>query len=485
MTESRFAEAFAKEPETAPIVEARRESIADLPLIDFVQRLSPEHARPDHLAEWCGLLDDAAEGKPVRGLCAEPIRHWKSTTTMHGVIKILLRDPSTPIIHLSHSFEKAQAVGKKIRQLAESCDQAFGTHIGPDRGTNTIQDWRNTAGGGVVVMSGDMSKLGYDCGCLIADDPVDEHGANDPKVREAVDEALAHYTARCMRRGKPGPVLIVASRWHVDDPIGRRMLRTAREWVYVSHSAIVDEGLPTERAFAENVWSLAELKAMREELREKDPTERIWWAQLMNDPKPIGSDLFREPTYYPSLPPWTFRMAHGADLAFTSGASSDFFAMASGKVMGTKLYVLEIQRHKLDAHMIESTAKAMLERHGTGPIYSYMSGPEIGMARLMRERGLPFQPLPARYNKLVRAQRTIKRWNDGDIALPKDAPWLKGVLHRVSCFRGNDHDEGDDEVDALVSLADGAMGGAAAGGGPRLLGSSYPGMNTDGGMRRF
>jgi predicted phage terminase large subunit-like protein len=451
---------------------------ARLEPIEFIEKLSPAFTRPDHLTDWLELIRQAAH-HGVRGLCSIPIRHWKTESSAHGLVWLLLQDPSRRVMFLTHSYEAATKWAKRIRQLAEAMDHLIGVSgtVGPARGWNTIAEWRNNAGGGVVVMSADQSKIGYDCHVLLIDDPIDEFGAQDQKKRDEVDESIIHYTARCVRDGVPGPVLIVASRFHPDDPTGRRLMRTQARWEYVHHAALKDEGLPTERAFAPKVWDLPALKAVRAELAEKDPGERLWWAQFQNDPKPVGSDLFRDPTYWTKMPDWNFRLAYGADLAFTQGEHSDYFAMVAMKICGRKAYVLEVQRHKLDAHMIESTSKAMLAKFGYGPIYSYMSGPEIGMARLMRERGIPFVSMRARYNKLVRAERTIRRWNDGDIAIPADAPWLRGFLHRVSCFRGNDSDSGDDEIDALVSVCDGAMGGIAAGG-VKTMGKAYSGMYT-------
>ncbi len=443
-------------------------TLADLSLLDLIPALTPHHRPPYHLAKWCELIEAAATNA-VRGLCSVPIRHYKTETTVHGIIWLLLKHPNWRIIFLTHSFDAAQKWGKRIRQLAEA------TSVGPDRGWNTIAEWRNSAGGGVVVMSADQSKIGYDCDALIVDDPLDELHSEDPKTRESVDEAISMYTARCMKDGKRGPVLIVASRFHPDDPIGRRLMRTAVDWVYIHNEAIQFEGTDKERAFSPDVWPLDELKRVRAELYERDPTERIWWAQFQNDPKPIGSDLFGPAKFWTELPKWNFRLAYGADLAFTQGAGSDWFAMWALKIFGRQAYTIEVMRTKLDAHMIESTCKAMLARHGRAPIYSYMSGPEVGMARLMRERGLPFVTMRARYSKLVRAERTIKRWNDGDILMPSTSPWLKGVLHRIECFRGNDKDEGDDEADALVSVSDGAIGGVQAGI-VRTVGRAYAGF---------
>jgi predicted phage terminase large subunit-like protein len=90
--------------------------------------------------------------------------------------------------------------------------------------------------------------------------------------------------------------------------------------------------------------------------------------------------------------------------------------------------------------------------------------------------GLPIAPMPARYNKLVRAQKTIRRWNDGEILVPAHAPWLQGFLHRVSLFRGHDRDR-DDEIDAIVSMADAVLGGATTAGVGRVGGRKpYQGL---------
>ena len=471
----------------------------DLPLLEFIPELSPEFKSPYHLKEWTDVFERVAAGESgVRALNEVPIRHYKTQTTLHGIVWLLGRFPTRRWLLLTHSHQRAVAVGKRLMQLATSAG------VGPVRGTATIEDWANEKGGGAVVMSAEQSKLGYDVHGLIFDDPIDEHGSIDPKVRDAVDETIAHYTARCQFQGLPGPVMGVASPWHPDGPVGRRLIRTAVHWTHVRKSAIQTrchacEGIfnaeltecpacksddVTPQAFAPEVWSLDALRQMRKEEAERDPTERIWEAQLMCDPRPVGLSKFKvgsQSTFDVAddgsyrLPDWSFRLAYGVDLAYTSGENSDYFALVVGKVYGKKLYVLDVQRHKLDAHLIESVSRRAIAAHGIAPFFTYVSGPEVGMVRVMRERGLQYMPMRARYNKLVRAERTIRRWNDGDIVLPKRAPWLSGFLHRVELFQGLDKARDDDEIDALVSLADGALGGAVAGS-VKTMGRSYSGF---------
>lgn len=441
-------------------------------LREFIPKVAPDFSAPKHLSDWLDQIELAAKGVPVRALCALPIRHWKTQTTLLGIVWLLVNDPTSRWLLLTHSFDRSRSIGKTIRRYAEVA------RVGPVTGYNMIENWSNKDGGGVLCMSAEQSRLGEDVHGVFFDDPLDEHASMDPARRDAADETISHYTARCMRRGKPGPVLGVMSRWHPDDPIGRRLLRTAAEWTYIHHPAVLDDGLPTERAFAPNVWPIEELRKMRAELAEQDPTERIWHAQFMGNPKPPGGGGFRpDPERYEKIPDWNFRIAFGADLAFTQGATSDYFALCVLKVIGTKAYILDVQRTKLEAHMIESVCKAALNKYGQAPIYSYVSGPEVGMVRLMRERGIPFVPMRARYNKLVRAERTIKRWNDGNIVVPRVAPWVPGFLHRVENFRGDEKSRDDDEIDAMVSVCDGAMGGVAAGT-VRTFGRAYTGLNS-------
>lgn len=455
-TEKRESVADRKKRESAEEASAllaRREALAALPLLDFVPALSDEYKRPEHLADYCAEFERVARGEPVRTLLAVPIRHGKTQTTLHGLVWLLCKDPTARYLLLTHSFDRATALGKRTRQLARAAG------VGPAHGTDTIADWSTEKGGGILIMSADQSRLGYDVHGLFFDDPIDETGALNPIVRDEVDMTIAHYTARCQRGGKPGPVLGVASRWHPDDPIGRRLMRTAVSWRYISHPAIVDLGLPTERAFAESVWSLADLRRTREELREADPAERVFWAQLQNNPQPEGSDLFGPPTFYGELPTYAYRVAHGVDFSYVDAPGADYFAAVTGRIYGRKLYVLDVQRHRLDATLLELTCKAFLAKHGRSPLWSYQAGPEIGMSHELIRRGVPVGVMHARFNKLVRAQRTIWRWNHGEILVPANAPWSKGFLHRVSLFRGHEKDR-DDEIDALVSLCDAMLGGA-------------------------
>ena len=331
---------------------------------------------------------------------------------------------------------------------------------------NVNVSWSNEEGGGVQVMSAKQSRLGRDVDVLIVDDPLSEHDAYDPIVRDRVDMAIAHYTMRAGRTGsKRGSVLIVMSRWHPDDPIGRRLTRKAEAWYYKHSPAVNDNGEP----FAPDVLSLEEILRRRAEMAEVDPTERLWHSQWQNDPLPDSLGLFRAPKRYACLPSTAFRTIMGTDLSYSPSRHADFFALVVLKVFqdvviedGRSLvaevaYVVNCWRERWDPAQCEQIIRMARGMYPGAPIYSYMSGPEIGIAHYLAEKGIPIQVMPARYSKRQRAQNAIDKNNAGRILYPESGPWVNGMIARNILFTGDDKSGNDDEQDALVSAVDGGM----------------------------
>lgn len=419
------------------------------PTLEWLPKVSPQLAAPFHLAPWCGMLDRAANRRAVRALNAVPVRHWKTETTIHGAARALLQDPSLHIIFMTHGQLYANTRGRQIRDLCKR----VGVEVA--KGFDTIHEWRTSEGGGVLTMSAQASALGHDVDILIVDDPFESpEEAAKPDVRQRVDEVIAFYTSRL---SPGGSVLLIMSRFHPDDAYGRRTKRTAQAWEEVTSPALIDEGMPTERAFAPEIRSVEQLKAIRAELREVEPREQTWFSQFQNDPRADGGDRFGVPKRYGSLPTEPgWRDAMGIDLAYSQSRRADFFALVLLRIWGSTAYLRKVERLKADMGVLEQAIRRAWEWNGARcPVYSYVSGPEIGALAYFGEHGIMVNMMRARYNKLVRSQKTQDRWNAGGILVPH-GPEFDGFLGRVAAFSGLDSDD-DDEVDGLVSAHDGGM----------------------------
>lgn len=415
---------------------------ASLPLEPWVKSLSPELDEPHHLAEFCRALDDETI---TRILSSIATRHGKTTTIGHWMVRDLIRNPKLEFLYFAHKAEFAHAQNRGFRRLYIEAGGRLQSDF------STIKEWRTPEGGGIVALSADQDVIGRGYHRIVVDDPLGSpQDADDPVIRAEVDAKIRFLTTRL----HPGArVLINMSRFHPEDPIGRRVKETAQGWLHIQQPAILPSGVPLwpER------WTLEALMALRNELAIDDPAERIWWAQYMGDPKPESGDLFRVPARYAELPcdPLS-RTAIGIDAAYSTSKTSDWFAVCAMTSYLGRGYMRHMMRFKASEERVLAELRAAQDIYGHCPIYSYMSGPEIGTARYLAAMGIPVQVLKARYHKITRARKTIDRWNSGGLFLPNNAPWLSGFLSRVQAWRGIDGDQ-DDEIDAMVSCHDGLM----------------------------
>jgi hypothetical protein len=427
--------------------------------MDLIPEVHSDWKAPYHLSRWIALLERSIRGN-VRAICAIPFQHYKTSTTLMGVVWLLLRDPKIRIILLTHSKAKAIAMGKDLRKYWKA---AGGT---TEKGFDTLEDWQTPEGGGCVVMSAEQSKLGYPCDLLLVDDPLDETVYMNRDVRDTVDKTISLYTARCATH--LNSVLIVASRWHPDDPVGRRLARKAVVWEQECYAGI--EGFTEAplgvnllehlestgaKAFAPDVLSLAQHVQMRNEWTERDPSAKEWYAQVQNDPKPDILGNFGKPLRGP--PPVYGRYVIGVDLAYSEKAHSDYFAMLVLKVWEGKGYPCNVVRER---RSLEGAARHLLNArrlYPGAPVFSYISGPEKGAINYLVDCGIPIEGMIARTPKYNRAQHTMDAWNLGRIILPEQAPWVDGFIARAMLFTGNESSGDDDEVDALVSACDAGL----------------------------
>lgn len=415
------------------------------PLLDYIPSISPEFRRPQHLSDLADIFELARIGIPVRVLCTFPIRFFKTETVLHGLLWLLEHDPTLRIVLMTYSYSRAQWLGKRLRVLAKRTD------VGPARGHDTIEQWQNEHGGGVVVMSAEQSREGYDCHVLLVDDPLDEHSAKTPETREAVDNAILHYSARCQRNGKAGPIFIVMSRFDEDDPIGRRLARRAEVWLHMHMPAVVNEGTPQRRSLAEDVWSLEDLDKMRAVYRETDPKERIWFSRLMGVPPANVTSRFGPPKRYQTLPAWPGYVDFmGVDMSYSKQSRADYAALCVIRWYQSVAYVRALWRCQGETKDLGQLIADAQLTYGKLPMFSYVSGPETGAIAYFNQIGFPIQYVHTQEPKFIRAQPTIDCHNAGLILWP-DEPWVDVVYQRLRRFSGNEGDH-DDEVDALVSV---------------------------------
>lgn len=207
------------------------------------------------------------------------------------------RHPEDPIIRMSYAAALAIDHAHVVQQYVEQYGGEFG--LVPEKGSWGQSNWKTKTGAG--LRSGGMitGVSGYPAVAMILDDPLAGRSQADSKLIR--DKVWKEYSGSLVSRTRPGGItLMVATRWHEDDPIGRLVkLHGARVRV-VNLPAFAIEGDALGRTVGEPLphpWIPEDdVEAARRHWDDKrrSSTLRDWHSLYMGDPRPVEGALLTE-----------------------------------------------------------------------------------------------------------------------------------------------------------------------------------------------
>ncbi len=259
------------------------------------------HHRPYH-----DVLDqlalDMESGAVTMATISLPPQVGKSSWVNWYVFWRMARHPEDPIIRMSYAANLAVDHAHTVQQYVED----YGGELGllERKGSWAQNNWHTRTGAG--LRSGGMltGVVGYPAAMMILDDPLAGRSQADSKLIR--DRVWNEYSGSLVSRMRPGaPLLIVATRWHEDDPIGRLVKLHGREEDggkvrELNMAALAMEGDPLGRAVGDPLphpfIELSDTKAALAhwENKRRSSTLRDWHSQYQGDPKPVEGALLTE-----------------------------------------------------------------------------------------------------------------------------------------------------------------------------------------------
>ena len=172
-----------------------------------------------------------------------PPRHGKSElASIRFPAWYLGRNPDKRIIMASYADSLASTFGRQIRDLIqdERFQRVFEATMSK---VSSAADHWNIAGrrGGLIAAGVGSGITGHGADLLIVDDPVkDASEADSPTVRE---NKWQWYTRTAYTRLQPrGAIVLIGTRWHEDDMIGRALGQEGENWTVLHLPAIAPQG---------------------------------------------------------------------------------------------------------------------------------------------------------------------------------------------------------------------------------------------------
>ena len=469
-------------------MDIRTNSSAECSFSDFALRVYPFLELSTFHQTYYRILEAYARGRIRKLIVSVPPQHGKSVgATILLPAYLLGLDPDMRIAIASYSGTLASKFNRRVQRIIESREYA---EIFPD---TTIKQGTKPAGyirtsdeveivghkGELISVGREGSLTGNRVDCFILDDLYkDAMEAQSPVVREncwewytSVVRTRMHNTSR---------ELIVFTRWHEEDLIGR-LMKTERvteittfldidnvkdyEWLYLNFEALKSSP-PTEidpRSEGEELWPEQQSKALLQAKRRLDPQrfEAMYQGHPTSREGLLYSDRFRE---YNTMPRDIVKRSAYTDTADTG---SDYLCSIAYSVdTDGVIYVTDVVYTQEPMELSEKLVASMLTHNNTRIAYVESNNGGRGFARSL-QRQLPhtkiewFHQSGNKEARILSNSATVLH----TIRMPKDwhIRWPEFYAHVTTFKRLIKANAHDDAADALTGIVEREIGATAEG----------------------
>lgn len=280
--------------------------------VDFVKYTMPDADDPENIDEsmfkdakhhraLAKVLEKVEKGHIPRLIVSMPPRHGKSELVSRRFVPwVQGRDPYRNVIFATYNEDFAKDFGADVRNIMTLPQYK---HVFPSfglrKGGASKSRIQTTSGGMSVFVGRGGSITGRGGDFVILDDPIkDSMEANSPTLRE---QLWQWFTQVLMTRlmTASASIVIVQTRWHEDDLIGRLTDPTnphyspeeAAKWKIINLPALAEDEDPLGRKRGELLWPERFDMEFMEAQRRLDP--RGFSALYQGRPTAEDGDLFR------------------------------------------------------------------------------------------------------------------------------------------------------------------------------------------------
>ena len=386
---------------------------------------------------------------PIKLIITEPPRHGKSELVSHWTPVWFLNEwPTSKVILASYEASFAASWGRKARNGIQDNEDKLNIRMSMD--SSAAAQWELKSGGGMWTAGVGGPITGKGANLLIIDDPIKNYAeAYSPVYREAIDQ---WYQTTAFTRLEPGAsIIIIMTRWHNDDLVGRIIDRDKGEWTVINLPALAEKDDLLGREEGEALWPERYDKEALLDIAEAigGRSGRNWLSLYQQRPVREGGNIFKDYWWqsYKELPASEL-IGQYWDTAFKQGAKTDYSVCVTLMRHSRGICVLDIFREKVEFPELIRHAKAQyaLWKPNILKCEDAASGTPL-IQSLTRDTRLPILPITPMGSKEERANQITGIVEAGRVALPEEAEWLAIFLDEMTTFPAGVH---DDIVDAFV-----------------------------------
>jgi len=410
------------------------------------------------------FVEDVKSGKSPRLFISMPPRHSKSETmTKKYPAWVIGNNPDFEIIIASYSMDLARDFGKiardTYREHSKSGTGIFNTII--DRDKSAGDNWGILEHRGAVVSTGvGGSATGKGAHIAIIDDPFKNR--EDANSRLQRDKVWAWYQSTIRTRLAPGGgIIIIQTRWHEDDLVGRIVKEmengTGETFESIVLPAIAEENDILGRKVGEPLWEerygINELENIKKAIGSRE-----FSALYQQKPQVEDGGLFKRQYFKYFDVKNDFIIADDKnvnikdcfyfqtiDTAMSTHKNNDFTAIATFICdREWNLYLVDLMLERLEVPDQWNLIKQYRHKYNLRfqAIESKSSG--IGIMQQAKREGMPLKELKADTDKMTRALNISVMFENGKVFFNKKLEKLLELEEQLLKFPNAVHDDAVD-----------------------------------------
>ena len=436
-------------------------------LISYASYQWPGYVDAAHHRLICRKLEALERGEIDRLMITVPPRHGKSLlASIYFPAWYLGRNPDHYVVTATYGQELADDFGRQVKNQINdpSYQQVFpGVSLaGDSRASRRFAVEGNSGGiehatnrqGAYYAVGVGGPLTGRGAHVLIIDDPTRnrEDAESEVQRRKIKDWFSSVAYTRLMPGGK---IIVIQTRWHVDDLSGWLLEEHAHEgWDLVNLPAIAEPSDIMGREPGDALWpeqyDVPALERIKRALLPRD-----WTSLYCQRPAPDTGDYFKrewiiEQDYQPAADAMTIFGA--SDYAVTDGGGDFTVHVVLGLDYTGKLWLLDMWRSQSASDVWVEAFCALVKQwkpvgwaEESGQIKSGV-GPFLVKRMLETEAYVAREKFATRGSKAVRAQSIRGMMAMGGLHIKRGAAWLPELIAELMTFPVGAH---DDIADAL------------------------------------
>lgn len=413
-----------------------------------------------HLWVLASELQDVAEGRSRRLIVNLPPRSLKSIAASVALVAWYLgHNPSADVICASYGSDLAQKFAFDCRKIMTSpwYEAIFPTRV--DRRKSAAHDFLTVQGGARLAASvgGPMTGRGADL--IVIDDPAKPNEMLSDVQREGINLWFPSTVYSRLNDKARAGIVVAMQRLHVQDLTGHLLREGGEPWRHLKLAARAEtdetyiyQTLRGPRVYTRKAGELLhparESEASLEQIRGALGTY-FFSAQYQQEPMLPDGNLVNIRWFprYAERPSTFDRIFQSWDTASSAGELNSHSVCTTWGIKGKNIYLLDVFRKQVEYPDLKRAvhAQAQLHRPQTIVVEDQSSG--IALLQEMKRDGIyNMKAVKPDKDKVIRMRAQTALMEQGQVWLPKEAPWLPAYEMELMLFPNAPHDDQADST---------------------------------------